>query len=61
MSELLPEPDTPVTQVNTLSGILTSMPRRLFIRAPLISIYWFQARWLVGAFISSLWVRYLMV
>ena len=36
-SELLPEPDTPVIQVNVPSGIFTSMPFRLFSRAPFIS------------------------
>ncbi len=33
-SELLPEPDTPVTQTNTPSGISTSMFLRLLWRAP---------------------------
>ena len=30
-SELLPEPDTPVTQVSTPSGKRQSMPRRLLV------------------------------
>ena len=32
-SEDLPLPETPVTQVNVPSGMLTSIPRRLFSRA----------------------------
>ena len=35
---LFPEPETPVTQVNTPSGILTSIFFKLFCFAPLISI-----------------------
>ena len=59
------------TQVTTEEEALNELKNRNFEliicmpnmdnRAPLISIYWFQARWLVGTFISSLWVRYLMV
>src|SRR5207302_4658210 len=35
-SELLPDPETPVTQTNAPSGISTSMPCRLLCRAPRI-------------------------
>ena len=39
VSELFPEPDTPVTQVITPSGTSTSMFFRLFSFAPLIVRY----------------------
>jgi len=35
-SVLFPEPDTPVTQLNTPKGILTSKSFKLFSHAPLI-------------------------
>ena len=56
-----PEPDTPVTQLNTLSGNFTSMPRRLFIRAPFSSMALFHLRLDLGVSITSRPVKYLMV
>src|SRR6478752_7427799 len=37
ISELLPDPATPVITVNTPSGMSTSTSRRLWVQAPLIS------------------------
>ena len=56
-----PEPETPVTQLNTLSGNFTSMPRRLFIRAPFSSMALFHLRLDLGVSITSRPVKYLMV
>ena len=57
MSEDLPEPLTPVITVSTLSGKVTSMPLRLFIRAPFNCIDWFHLRLDVGVSIFSAPVR----
>ena len=38
-SELFPEPLSPVTTTNSPRGISTSIPCRLFARAPRISMY----------------------
>ena len=56
-----PEPLTPVTAVSTLSGKLTSMPFKLFWRAPTTLIAWFHDRLEVGISMVSLPVRYCMV
>src|SRR5579875_1617914 len=42
-SELLPEPDTPLTTVKALCGISTSIPLRLWVRAPRIVIWSFAS------------------
>ena len=39
MRDDLPEPDTPVTQTNMPSGMVTSMFLRLFSRAPMMDRY----------------------
>src|SRR6187200_1441533 len=44
ISELLPEPATPVTTTSTPSGMSTSTPCRLFVLAPRISRWWVAAR-----------------
>ena len=49
----LPEPDTPVTTVKTLRGKSTSMPLRLFSRAPLMVILRFHFLREVGSSMRS--------
>ena len=56
-SDDFPEPLTPVMQVITPSGILTSMLRRLFSRAPLTVIELLHPRSVVGTAISRRPVR----
>ena len=59
-SELLPEPDTPVTQTNTPSGISTSMFLRLLCVAPRTIAAWRRrsGRRLAGTSICRLPERY---
>ena len=60
--EDFPLPDTPVMQLNTPSGILTSTFLRLFCLAPLISINLpFDERLAMGTGIESSPLRYLPV
>ena len=60
-SVLLPEPDTPVTTVITLSGNSTLMPFKLLARAPSMVILRVQERRVAGTSIVSSPDKYLSV